>query len=195
MNLQRFLDNNVLLALLTIVVLAMGYLFLRSAYYAAAVNPYVQEFVLVVLGSLITVMITAMLLNKQTEVELKKEGDIKFLDLKRDIYMELIDHLEDVVLSGRTSDEDVVKLRFLSQKLAVVASPEVLVQFEKFIQTFLRVSEDEDLENREAEDLMDALSVLTITIRADLVGGAYRDHPFGPTQIARQIVRNNDLFD
>ncbi len=195
MNIQRLFDNNVFLTLLTIIVLALGYLFLRTAFFVTQTNPFLQEFVLVLLGSLITVMITAILLNKQTEVELKKEGDIKFLDLKRDIYMELIDHLEDVVLSGRTSEEDVVKLRFLSQKLSVVASPEVLVQFEKFIQTFLRVSQDENLENREAEDLMDALSILSITIRADLVGGAYRDHPLSPKQIARQIVRNNDLFD
>ena len=45
-------------------------------------------------------MITAILLNKQTEVELKKEENIKFIELKTDIYIQLIDHLEQIFLDG-----------------------------------------------------------------------------------------------
>jgi len=52
------------------------------------------------LGTIITIMITAILLNKQTEVELKKEENIKFIELKTDIYIQLIDHLEQIFLDG-----------------------------------------------------------------------------------------------
>lgn len=52
------------------------------------------------MGTIITIMITAILLNKQTEVELKKEENIKFIELKTDIYIQLIDHLEQIFLDG-----------------------------------------------------------------------------------------------
>lgn len=39
-------------------------------------------------------MLTALLLNKQTEVELRKEENIKFIELKTEIYVQLMDHLE-----------------------------------------------------------------------------------------------------
>jgi len=143
----------------------------------------------------VTVLVTAVLLNKQTEVELKKEENLNFLDLKKQIYMDLIDHLEDVVLSGEMSADDIIKLQFLNQKLALVADPGVLVEFEKFIRVFAQIAQDPDLDKRETNQLMSALSSLTITIRADLIGPLDQNEPFTSAQIAKQITANNQSFE
>ncbi len=186
--------SNALLLLLAVVVFIFGYGFFRFVFVQSDNDPLSQEIVLIFLGSFVTVLITAVLLNKQTEVELKKEENLNFLDLKKQIYMDLIDHLEDVVLSGETSADDIIKLQFLNQKLALVADPDVLVEFEKFIHTFAQIAQDPDLDKRETSQLMEALSRLTIKIRADLIGPLDQNESLTSAQIAAQITANNQSF-
>lgn len=80
-------------AFITLVLFIAGYIFLRLAYHVADELPFSQEWVLIVLGTLVTITLTALLLNKQTEVELKKEERAKFLDLKTSIYFQLLIHI------------------------------------------------------------------------------------------------------
>ncbi len=68
--------------LLVTVAFIGGYLFLRAAYMVSDEFPFTQEIILVFLGTIATALITALLLNKQTEVELKKEENIKCIELK-----------------------------------------------------------------------------------------------------------------
>ena len=187
--------SNALLLLLAVMVFVFGYGFFRFVFVQSDNDPLSQEIVLIFLGSFVTVLVTAVLLNKQTEVELKKEENLNFLDLKKQIYMDLIDHLEDVVLSGEMSADDIIKLQFLNQKLALVADPGVLVEFEKFIRVFAQIAQDPDLDKRETNQLMSALSSLTITIRADLIGPLDQNEPFTSAQIAKQITANNQSFE
>ncbi len=77
--------ENIIYMLLSILLVVGGYWFLRYAYQVADAAPFSQEIVLVILGTIITILITAILLNKQTEVELKKEENIKFIELKTDL--------------------------------------------------------------------------------------------------------------
>ncbi len=187
--------SNALLLLLAVVVFIFGYGFFRFVFVRSGNDPLSQEIVLIFLGSFVTVLITAVLLNKQTEVELKKEENLNFLDLKKQIYMDLIDHLEDVVLSGEMSADDIIKLQFLNQKLALVADPDVLVEFEKFIRTFAQIAQDPDLDKRETNQLMSALSRLTIKIRTDLIGPLDQNETLTSAQIAEQITANNQSFE
>jgi len=83
---KKWFENNVLLLIMSASVFIGGYLFLRLAYHVADKFPFTQEIILVVLGTLATILITAMLLNKQTEVELQKEQSIKFIELKTETY-------------------------------------------------------------------------------------------------------------
>ncbi len=121
---------------LSVLLVTGGYLWLRSAYAAASQWPFTQEILLVILGIVATILITALLLNKQTEVELEKEWSIKLADLKTDIYMSLINHIEHLLASGKVTPEDKLRLRFLTHKLALVAAPNVLEEFERFIGVF-----------------------------------------------------------
>ena len=84
---HKLTRENFIYMLLSIFLIIGGYWFLRYAYHVADVAPFSQEIVLVILGTIITIFITAILLNKQTEVELKKEENIKFIELKTDIYL------------------------------------------------------------------------------------------------------------
>ncbi len=186
---------------LSILLIVLSYLFFRYAYDFADAWPFSQEVILAFVGAIITILITAVLLNKQTEVELKKEESIKYLELKSSIYMELLDHLQKILLAGEVTEADIITLKFLNHKLALVADPQVLIQFETFIRTFTQLVENPEAGQRarisvEDEDaLMRELAKLTIAIRHDLVGSLDEREPFSLQRIAQQIRRNSDILE
>ncbi|HHH45526.1 MAG TPA: hypothetical protein ENK53_00780 [Thiotrichales bacterium] len=191
---NRFQRNSLLFLLLALVTSVGGYLYFREAYYVSEPAVFSQEVILILIGSIITVFITAMLLNKQTEVEIQKEERIRYLELKSRIYMQLIDHIEDIILSGETTEDDLTRLKFLNHKLSLVASPEVLVQFEDFVEAFMRASRDSDIDAGEADEIMRHLALLTIRIRHDLLGDLDEGQALSEGEIAEQIKTNNALF-
>ena len=186
--------ENIIYMLLGIILVFGGYIFLRYAYHVAETAPFSQEIVLVVLGTIVTIFITAMLLNKQTEVELKKEENIKFIDLKTDIYIQLIEHLEDIILDGNVDQKDRIKLRILAHKLAIVASPEVLEQFERFTEEFTKIASDSIVKQTEINVLMGELAKLSIFIRQDLIGDLDLRRDIDQQKLAKQIMDNSDAL-
>jgi len=187
--------DNVLYMLLSIILVIGGYWFLRYAYKVAESAPFSQEIVLVILGTIVTILITAILLNKQTEVELKKEENIKFIELKTDIYLQLFDHLEQIILDGNADQEDKNKLRILAHKLAIVASPEVLTQFEEFLNHFTSVTEDDLVGQADTNILMEEMAELSIFIRKDLIGDLDHRQGIDESKLAKQIIDNSDAFN
>ncbi len=186
---------------LSIVVIVLSYLFFRYTYDFTDTLPYSQEIILAFVGAIITILITAVLLNKQTEVELKKEESIKYLDLKSEIYMDLLDHLKGIMLAGEASESDIITLKFLNHKLALVADPDVLVAFEQFIRTFTRLVEapEEEQESEITEEdedaLMRELAKLTIAIRHDLIGDLDAREEMSIQRIAQQIRTNSAILE
>ncbi len=191
---QKLTRENFIYMLLSVILIVGGYWFLRYAYHVADVAPFSQEIVLVILGTIITIFITAILLNKQTEVELKKEENIKFIELKTDIYIELFNHIEQILLDGNADHKDKIKLRILAHKLAIVSSPEVLTQFEEFLEQFATVTQDELVGHTDTNILMDELAELSIYIRQDLVGELDQRKGINHKKLAQQIIENSDTF-
>ncbi len=189
---DRLRRENLLLVVAAAVLVVGGYVFLRYAYRVADPFPFSQEIVLVVLGTIVTVLITALLLNKQTEVELEKEENLNFLDLKRTIYMDLLDHLQDILLRGEATRDDVIRLRFLSHKLALVASPDVLDGFSEFVDVFRRATDDRTIVPAEADDIMEAVAELTVRIRGDLVGAYDRARGVDRRRLSKRIESNTE---
>jgi hypothetical protein len=187
---KKFSLENAILLLLSIVAVSAGYLFFRYSYEIAGSFPFSQEIVLLLLGAIITSSITAVLLNRQTEVELRKEESIKYINLKMDIYNSLIDSLEASVVAGETTREDIIRLRFHSQKLALVASPAVLDQFGIFLAVYSDVSREPDLLPGETDQVMEALARLTISIRQDIGPARDRSDTALTLRISRQIIQN-----
>lgn len=186
--------DNLIYMLLSAILIVGGYWFLRYAYKVAEAIPFAQEIVLIVLGTIVTILITAILLNKQTEVELKKEENIKFIELKTDIYLQLFDHLEQIVLDGNADQKDKNKLRILAHKLAIVASPEVLTHFEGFLEKFTAVTEDDLVGQADTNILMEELAELSIYIRKDLIGDLDNRQGIDEKILAKQILDNSEAF-
>jgi len=167
-----------------------GYFFLRYAYRVTDRLPFTQEIVLILLGTVATILITAMLLNKQTEVELRKEQSIKFIELKSRVYMEFIDFIEGLIRKQSLEPEDIVELQFYTHKLAIIASPQVLEQYHSFLEVINQSLRDEEISRREGELISHALAELTVKIREDLVGEVDRSGSMSIASINRQIMDN-----
>jgi len=190
---RRLQRENLAYLLLGILFVVGGYFFLRVAYRTADHFPFTQEIVLIALGTIVTVLITALLLNKQTEVELKKEENVKFLELKTQVYFDLLQRIEEMLLAGRAEPEDLMRLRFLTHRLAVVASPQVLEQYEAFVRTFQSAARDAAFADEEEDAISHQLARLTVRIREDLIGELDAQQAYSRKRISRQIMENSDL--
>lgn len=188
---SRIQKQTLLYMVLTAVIFVGGYFFLRAAYHLSEPTPFTQEIILIVLGTIATVLITAILLNKQTEVELTKEQNIKFIELKSSIYLDLFNYLEKMLQHPEISERDVVELQFLTHKLAISASPDVLNQYQNLLKVFSRSIGDHHFDYRERTDLHQALAQLTVQIRRDLIGDLDLESHFSRREIERQVMENN----
>ncbi len=146
-----------------------GYLFLRLAYYDTGQMPFVQELVLIILGTIVTMAITAALLNKQSEVELEKEQRVKVFDIKSDLYLNLINFIEKIILKGEINHNDLISLEFLTHKISIIASKEVLYEYSKFIDIVKKVSREAEITPLESDELSLSLARLCGKIRYDLI--------------------------
>jgi hypothetical protein len=197
----RVRRDTLLFLALSILLIVLSYLFFRFAYDVSDSWPFSQEVILAFVGAIITILITAVLLNKQTEVELKKEESIKYLELKSAIYMDLLDHLQKVFLAGEATEADIITLKFLNHKLALVANPQVLIQFEDFIRAFTKrvenpeEGEESEISEEDEDVLMRELSKLTVAIRQDLIGQLDEQSNVSLKRIAQQIRRNSDILE
>lgn len=191
---SNFNRENLLYMLLSSILVVGGYIFMRYAYRVAEQAPFSQEIVLVVLGTIITILITAMLLNKQTAVELKKEENIKFTELKTEIYLQLIENIEEMISDKNIDAKDKIKLRILTHKLAIVASPDVLRQYENFVEEFSKIASAGVVKESDINTLMDELAELSIFIRQDLVGELDLRHGIDPKVLKKQIIDNSDAL-
>jgi len=190
---MKLARENLLYLALTAVVVIGGYAYLRYAYRVMDRAPFTQEIVLIILGTIATVLITAMLLNKQTEVELRKEQSIKFIELKSEIYLDFIGYMEQLILEREVTEEDHVRLQFLTHKLAMVASPAVLTQYQQFLRVFNRSTRDEALDRQEGDAISAALAQLTVKIRQDLVGELDEQGLHDISVINRQVITNAEV--
>lgn len=106
------------------------YFLFRNMYAIGERLPFAQEMTLVFLGAVVTIAVTATLLNRQTELELRKEGRVIILQQQLDIYMSCIEKVAEIVEHVRHDSELIDELRVLNHKLAVIASQEVVTSFE-----------------------------------------------------------------
>ncbi|QOP45654.1 hypothetical protein [Sulfurimonas paralvinellae] len=187
--------NNVpkklLYLILTLMTLIAGYAYLRYAYKVTDSTPFTQEIVLIILGTIATVFITALLLNKQTEVEIEKEQNIKFLDLKAATYERLLDLMENMSDEALLTGKDITKLQFITHRLAIFASPAVLNEYNNFLTVVSELSKDGTLSNDDHK-LSEALGKLTVQIRFDLLNENHAQKSYSAEQIKRMIKKNSD---
>ena len=188
---KKWFKSNIVLMALSAVVFVGGYFFLRLSYKMADTMPFTQEIILIVLGTIATILITALLLNKQTSVELEKEQSVKFIDLKTETYQNLIDTLEEMVIKEDVTYKELTRLKFNTHRLAIFASPEVLKEYRNFLNVFNEsIASDRHVSTEDSTLISEALAKLTIYIRADLVGELDAESEHSTKQIREQIMAN-----
>ena len=167
---QFLIRRPTLTMILVIVTVVVGYLGFRYFYQVSGDFPFSQELLLVFVGAIATVLITALLLNQQTELELRKEGQMLLLDRKADIYGALVEHIGEIVENGAMDPAQYAELRVLNHKLAMVASAEVIGQFNAVLDQLDRAVGDARIAREESDRIMRAVAVLTHFMRRDLLG-------------------------
>ncbi len=167
---QFLIRRPTLTMILVIVTVVVGYLGFRYFYQVSGDFPFSQELLLVFVGAVATVLITALLLNQQTELELRKEGQMLLLDRKADIYGALVEHIGEIVENGAMDPAQYAELRVLNHKLAMVASAEVIGQFNAVLDQLDRAVGDARIAREESDRIMRAVAVLTHFMRRDLLG-------------------------
>jgi hypothetical protein len=182
-------SKQIVYLLLSFITIVSGYIYLRYAYKVTDSTPFTQEIVLIILGTLATIFITALLLNKQTAVEIEKEQNIKFLELKATTYEKLLDLLEKMSLSDSFTTAELTSLQFTTHRLAIVASVDVLNEYQNFIKVVSRLSEDKSFSG-DTHLLYEALGALTVQIRNDLIGTHSKIH-YTNSQVQKIIESNS----
>ena len=163
------IPKTIVYLVLSVITLVAGYAYLRYAYHVTDEFPFGQEIVIIILGTVSTIFITSLLLNKQTSVEIEKEQNVRHLDLKANTYEQLLDLLETMSLLEKFTNAELVRLRFITHKLAIIASPDVLNEYQSFLDVVTKISADKSFIG-DAQQLHEALGALTMQIRQDLIG-------------------------
>lgn len=185
----RIFDSRPIVLSLVLMTMAGGYLVFRYYYDISDTFPFAQEIILVFIGAVITVLITALLINQQTELELKKEGRVLLLDLRAQTYSDIIEHVGRMIRKPRLERDDMAELRMLNHKLSMVAGPEVLSHFNKVLDEIEGGARDGIYSPAEQDAVMRAIAELTFYMRRDLLGRI--DDAEVEAEIYRDIVENN----
>jgi len=188
---MTFQTKKLFYLLLTFMTLIAGYAYLRYAYKVTDTTPFTQEIVLIILGTVATIFITALLLNQQTAVEVQKEQNIMFLDLKTKSYERLLDLLEEMSSVEYFGKEELTRLEFTTHRLAIVSSAAVLKEYNNFLKTIAAISSDGSFTN-DRSLLSEALSDLTVQIRADLLNEKHDPSRYSHEEIQKLITSNSD---
>ncbi len=185
---KRLLDSRATLLILLLLAIAAGYLGFRFFYGISGDFPFSQELLLVFIGAIATVLITALLLNQQTELELRKEGQVLLLNQKSTIYEALIEHVGEMVERGRMEPSELAELRILNHKLAMIGSALVIRHFNDVLRRLDDAVGDNAFDVREQEDIMRTVAVLTYYMRQDLLGRIEHEDD---AAVMRDILANN----
>jgi len=163
------MKNSTQYLLISLATFIIGYIYLRFAYTSTEDIPFVQEIVLVVLGTIVTIAITAALLNKQSEVEIEKEQRVKIFDLKSNLYFDLIEFIESILKKSEITEKDLITLEFLTHKISVIANLDVLKAYSDFTRVFKETTLDSKINALESDAISSELARLCGAIRYDLI--------------------------
>ncbi len=184
----KLLENRTVLILLILLTSFVSYLTFRYLYGVSGDFPFTQEILLVFIGAVATVLITAVLLNQQTELELRKEGQVLLLDQKSAIYTALIEHVGEIVEKGRMEPAHLAELRVLNHKLAMIGSADVIRKFNDVLDRLDEAMQDKAIEGKEQSTIMRSVAVLTYHMRRDLLG---RIEGENAQAVLQDILANN----
>nr|WKN36789.1 hypothetical protein K4G66_30960 [Tunicatimonas sp. TK19036] len=157
-------------------------------------HPITFELFAALIGVSITVMLTSILLRRQTVAELRKEENVMFLDMKMKVYLELIDQLQDIISKKNILEEDLIEIRLLNQKIAFISSQEVLEAFNNFSRCYGTKALKDQIDDDDIDELLLELSKMSFHIRRDLLRDTSHEME-NEVKVRAAILQSNDNLD
>jgi hypothetical protein len=132
--------------------------------------PYAVEIASALMGGLVTVVITAVLLQKQSEVEMRRERNARMLDAELAAYGTPMDKIEELLSrGGEVGRGQLVGMQMLHQRLTYTAGEEVVEAFRELADAFTRAAVDRKVTDAEMNSLLEKAGVLGVAMRKDLL--------------------------
>ncbi|MEM6845539.1 MAG: hypothetical protein AAF632_25215 [Bacteroidota bacterium] len=157
-------------------------------------HPITFELFAALIGVSITILLTSILLRRQTVAELRKEENVLFLDVKMKVYLELIDQLQDIMAKKNILEEDMIEIRLLNQKIAFISSQEVLEAFNSFSRLYAAKALKDQMDDDDIDELLRELSKMSFHIRRDLLRDTSRDKE-NELRVRTAILQSNENLD
>jgi len=152
---------------------------------------YTGEIAAAFFGGILTIIITALLLHKQTEVELNKERNVRVLDEKIAAYNELIIVTEKVLEESVMKRSDKLRLQLINQKLIQIASNDVINGFQKFSKAIQEACRnDDEIDDAEMEIVLKGLQEVSLEIRVDIASLEERGKIISSIDHVKKISEN-----
>src|SRR5690606_17779764 len=90
--------------------------------------------------------------------------------------------------------EDIIELRLLSQRMIFIAGENVLVAFNKFVIRFVRLAKNEKISEKDLDDLLDEMSMVSVEIRNDILDNKTKQD-MDVQSFEKLILKTNELMD
>lgn len=150
--------------------LGIALIFIIFSFFIGDGKPqYAMEIASAFMGCIITVIITYILLNKQTENELEKERNAKIVEEKIKVYDDILSIIKSVLYEGKIERKQKLELQLVNLKLVQIASTDVIEAFQLFSVKFKNACEgDDEITNDELPNLLEALLSVCVKIREDI---------------------------
>lgn len=165
---KKVKPNPILLLILALILAAFTFGLFRI-FINQTTSSYAIEIAAAFVGTLLTIIITAILLNHQTNSELKKEKNVKIYETKVDAYKSLMEKIEEILLIDELDNKTTIQLQIIFQKIAFVAGIKVLESLKTFAKSFAEYSKDGKITKEERKKILSAFGELSVEIREDLV--------------------------
>lgn len=182
---SRILQKQILLFVLALMLAIISFSLFR-VFISQTKSTYAVEIAAAFVGTLLTIIITAILLKHQTDSELQKEKSVKIYETKVEAYKSLMEKIEEILLTDEIDDKAPIQLQIIFQKLAFVAGRDVLTSLKTFAKAFAEAAKDGTISKEERKKILSAFGELSVEIRDDL-----SDHHEHNREEIRQIIKEN----
>jgi hypothetical protein len=139
-----------------------------SFYIADGKSQYAIEIAAAFMGGILTIIITGILLHKQTAVELERERNARIFEEKLNVYNKILEAIQSVLDEGTIDRKRKLEFQMLNLKLIQIAPQEVIGAFNLFADSFQKACKDDIITDQEIPELLIKLIDVCLQTRADL---------------------------
>lgn len=130
-----------------------------------------QQFTSAVFGTIFAAVITMVLLKRQTESEQTKERDQRVFEERVNLFNTVLDKFAEILEDGTINAAEVHKLQFMSLRIAMLGSDEIIEKFTGVYRKIVGEADDAGTEGGDivvTPDILSELGELSLYFRREL---------------------------